>query len=264
VSLLTSCFHLIYCINPIPWQNLEGVCGPLISSIQSDIKREHSLSVAHFVLLEPRTVPKTTSGKIARSFCRKAYLAGTLKTVYAKHFTVADVTPDTEGEETRNSSALSEGGPNNGGQHQTATAATPSSSQQRDTADDIRSLANATLLKKLKGDIAAMSQMTPDAIEVDAPLITVMDSLSLSQFKGMLESQYYTTLSDEYLFRESTTTSKLVEVVKLGYAPDDATAPEGEGGSRLNPASASSGGVGQQGGIAGAMGCPPGVCCSIM
>jgi acyl-CoA synthetase (AMP-forming)/AMP-acid ligase II len=38
----------------------------------------HGLAVKDFVLLPPGGVPRTSSGKVARSGCRERYLAGTL------------------------------------------------------------------------------------------------------------------------------------------------------------------------------------------
>ena len=200
-------------------------------------------------------MPKTTSGKIARNFCRMAYLDGTLKAVYEKHF-VEEPEPNTQGLDSEQE------------QFKIPSSDTPytaPNTQERPTQtvdpEDIRSLSNITLLKRLKDDISKMVQVPPDALDVEAPLISLMDSLTISQFKGMLDAQYATKISDEYLFRESTTTAKLVEVVKLGYAPDD-----GEAGANGESRSASSSNAvgGNAGGIAGAMGCPPGVCCTIL
>ena len=97
----------------------------------------------------------------------------------------------------------------------------------------------------------------PLTIQGSTALVSILDSLSISQFKGMLESHYAVKLSDEYLFRESTTLSKLVDVAKLGYAPDD------EGGA-TGGAPPSSAAVGESKGLAGALGCPPGVRCVIL
>jgi hypothetical protein len=85
----------------------------------------------------------------------------------------------------------------------------------------------------------------------------MLDSLTISQFKGMLEANYHVRLSDEYLFRESTTVTKLVDVVQMGYAPDDTGGDAG----MVAPVAAT---TGTAGGLAGALGCPPGVCCVIM
>jgi hypothetical protein len=85
--------------------------------------------------------------------------------------------------------------------------------------------------------------------------------MTISQFKGLLESHYATELSDEYLFRETTTLNKLAEVVKLGHAPDDDQEGSGNGDASMPE------GVSTQGnadGIAGALGCPPGVVCCVI
>ena len=95
-------------------------------------------------------------------------------------------------------------------------------------------------------------------VDQTAPLIGILDSLSLSQFKGMLESEYSTKLSDEYLFREDTSLTKLVEVVKLGYAPDD----NGENANAASTQYVTN--PNSSGGIAGALGCPPGVVCCVI
>ena len=98
----------------------------------------------------------------------------------------------------------------------------------------------------------------PDTIDKSLPLSAIMDSLNLSQFKGMIENGYQTKLSDEYLFRDSTNLIKLVEVISLGYAPDD---NGGDGGHAQSSAVSQS----SEGGIAQALGCPPGVvCCVVM
>ena len=78
---------LVMELKQIPPKNqIEAVCAPLVQQIKAGITQEHSLSVAEILLLETRTVPKTSSGKIARAWCRKGYLANSLKVVYRKSF----------------------------------------------------------------------------------------------------------------------------------------------------------------------------------
>ena len=60
-------------------------------------------------------------------------------------------------------------------------------------------------------------------------------------------------ISDEYLFGETTTLTKLVEIVKLGHAPDDL------GGNGESEGIVASAPTGTAGGLAGLLGCPPGV-----
>lgn len=128
-------------------------------------------------------------------------------------------------------------------------------------AEDIRSMGNDEIKKRLTKDIERIGNIPKSSVNARTPLTAMLDSMTLSQFQGMLELQYATKLSDEYLFRDSTTVDKLVEVVRLGYAPDDeGTAAPGTSAQRQ--------GTSRQGnakGLAGALGCPPGVvCCSIM
>ena len=123
--------------------------------------------------------------------------------------------------------------------------------------ETIRKLSKKQILKKLLNDTSKHVPLAPGSISKTDDLVTMMDSLTLSQFKGMLEYEYATKLSDGYLFRPGVSINKLVDVIKLGYAPDD-----GDESSDNVPG----GGVvvGRSTGLAGALGCPPGVCCSIM
>ena len=197
------------------------------------MNQEHSLGLSHLVLLRPKTVPKTSSGKIARAWCRKAFLSKSLEVVYHKVFKSSGVL------EIEQTPARS-------------TAITP------DQVEALRAMDKKQILSKLSSDVAKIGSIPPDSINENVSLVTILDSLSISQFKGLLEAEYAVKISDEYLFRESTTLNKLVEVVKLGYAPDD-----GEGGTQTPAAAATS--PSSPGGLAGALGCPPGVvCCVVM
>jgi hypothetical protein len=121
----------------------------------------------------------------------------------------------------------------------------------------IRGMSREEILGSLTTDISLVGSLPVDSIDKKAPLVTMLDSLTISQFKGMLEANYHVRLSDEYLFRESTTVTKLVDVVQMGYAPDDTGGDAG----MVAPVAAT---TGTAGGLAGALGCPPGVCCVIM
>ncbi|MES9601520.1 AMP-binding protein [Actinomadura sp. NPDC000929] len=47
-------------------------------AVRTAVKQQHDLRVHDFVLIEPGGLPRTSSGKIARSACRRAYLEGRL------------------------------------------------------------------------------------------------------------------------------------------------------------------------------------------
>jgi len=213
-------------------QEIQVVCGPIVDGIRSAINQEHSLSISEILLLQTRSVPKTSSGKIARAWCRKGYLAKSLDVVYSKSFRTNTSTFEIEDSPPAPAKALSPEG-----------------------VEKLRAMDKKEILTKLIKDMGKIGSVSPEAVQDDAPIASLMDSLSVSQFKGLLEAEYAVKISDEYLFRESTTPKKLVEVVKLGYAPDD--------GDGSNAAMASTS-VGQSTGLAGALGCPPGVVCVIL
>ena len=62
----------------------------MIASIRTAINKDHGVSVDHVVLLNPRTIPKTTSGKIARAWCRKAFINDSFQVLKQQSFVAAD------------------------------------------------------------------------------------------------------------------------------------------------------------------------------
>jgi len=243
-------------------KDIESTCSTLVKQLRSAITKEHSLTITHLVLLKPRTVKKTSSGKIARAWCRKAFVNDTW----------SDVVVYTQSVQNKNSSAAANVAPleidgggddgdvevEHGGQldhvskHMDDSVAPPpvDHSINKYTAEAIRTLDKAIILERLTHDITQIMN-NAETPPTTCALNTFMDSLSISQFKGLLEGKYHTKISDEYLFQERCTLDKVVEVVKLGYAPDDVDRDMSKG-------------VGGRKGLAGFLGCPPGVRCSIM
>jgi acyl-CoA synthetase (AMP-forming)/AMP-acid ligase II/acyl carrier protein len=222
-----------------PVSEAEAVCNKLAEQVRSAINQEHSLGISQLVFLRTRTVPKTTSGKIARAWCRKGFLGGTLQIVFKKSF--KDGTANFEIEQAENP--------------------LPKAALSKEEVDKLRASSKEEIFDKLRTDVSRTGQIPPDTIDKDTALITILDSISISQFKGRLESAYGVKISDEYLFGESTTLTKLVEVVKLGYAPDDVGA---DGSSGVPPSTLAGAPQGTAGGLAGALGCPPGVVCCVI
>jgi acyl-CoA synthetase (AMP-forming)/AMP-acid ligase II len=227
----------------------EALYLGLANEIRSAITQEHSLAIAEIVFLTPRTIPKTSSGKIARSWCRKGLAGGTLKIVFRKTFKSTNTTTTFEIESA------------NGGGDTTINKDNGNKTQatSRVRGEAVRQLSKKEIMQQLSMDMSQLASIPTRDIPQDSALVTMLDSLTLSQLKGMLESNYAVRqLSDEYLFRETTTLTKLVEVIKLGYAPDDDPTSGG------NAAAASPDTPGQAKGLAGALGCPPGVACIIL
>ena len=226
---------------PASHKEIESLCSPLAKSIRSAINQEHSLGISSIAFLKTRTVPKTSSGKIARAWCRKGYIAKTLQVVYETSFKQTNDPAPLEIETTIN-----------GVQHPNGIDAATGTKKDAAT---IRAMTKEDILESLVTDITRVGSIPKADVDTKVPLVTMLDSLTISQFKGLLENNYHIRISDEYLFRESTTVTKLVEVVKLGHAPDD-----GDGEN----AAAMVAGPGNAGGLAGCLGCPPGVVCVIL
>ena len=49
------------------------------STIKQAVTQAHDLSLHAVVLIKPRTIPKTSSGKIQRRACQAQFLSGTLE-----------------------------------------------------------------------------------------------------------------------------------------------------------------------------------------
>ncbi len=61
----------------------DGLDMPaLAQTIRQAVTMEHELHLYAVVLIEPRTIPKTSSGKIQRHLCRQEFLNQTLRTVH--------------------------------------------------------------------------------------------------------------------------------------------------------------------------------------
>lgn len=148
----------------------------LARSLAEDVNLEHGLK-ARFVLLKPRTIPKTTSGKIARRRCKAALVAGDLdKSTLFDGDAVADAQEDSS-----HLLAVQRGG----------------------------------LEADLAKDLADIASLNVNKLRVDRTLTDLgLDSLGLAQFRGVLESKYkLTNLPDDLLFRDDCTLATLASLV---------------------------------------------------
>ena len=217
--------------NTPPAHQAEKQWSRLADEVRATINHEHSLGISQLVFLKPKTVPKTTSGKIARSWCRKGFLAGTLQVVYRKSFN--DKVSEADLGHTDFQSSL-----------------------ENETTNDLQVSRNDDLIDKLRADVSRIGQLPPDSVDRTTALVTILDSLSLSQLKGLLEDSYAMSVSDDFLYDEGTTLLKIAEVVERGTAVDNE--------DHIGHSSAAIEGYPSARGLAGALGCPPGVVCCVV
>lgn len=63
-------------------QNDSDILAKIVTSCRQAVSTEHGLTLSSVVLLKTRSVPKTTSGKIARIWCKRGFIDGTLSVLH--------------------------------------------------------------------------------------------------------------------------------------------------------------------------------------
>ncbi|QRO00999.1 AMP-binding protein [Archangium violaceum] len=81
-------------------------CAEAAEAIRQAITTTHGIPVAAVVLIEPKSIFKTSSGKIRRQDCKKAFLAGTLKVLGELRFDAHEAAPASEAPGTETEQAI--------------------------------------------------------------------------------------------------------------------------------------------------------------
>ena len=76
-----------------------GDAEAIAEAVRRAVLDEHDVPLHAVVLLEPRTVPKTSSGKIQRYACRRGFLDGSLSVIGARVFEQSEAVPGPIGRE---------------------------------------------------------------------------------------------------------------------------------------------------------------------
>ncbi|KAG7400540.1 hypothetical protein PHYBOEH_005340 [Phytophthora boehmeriae] len=155
-----------------------SLCG----KIRNAIAREHGVKVTLIVLVAPRTIPKTTSGKISRSRCRKALEEKTLDELYRNEDMIADVSVDDDGTD----------GPT-----------TDESMDRNVNGPRVASTDNVHELARTLG-------VETTQINENTPLQELgLDSMALTQLQGVIAQKYQVHVQEELLYSETTTLASL-------------------------------------------------------
>jgi len=152
--------------------DLKKICNIIRRRIQS----EHNIFIYKVCLLHPRTVKKTTSGKVSRNNNKQSYLKDEFKIIYSS---------EVEGN-------VSEIEVNN---------------QIEEEKDVIK---KTLTIQNITNDISTIIQLSVGNIHNNTALVNMMDSLQMAQLKGMLEVEYGINVEDVYLYQEETSIEKLV------------------------------------------------------
>eukprot|EP00599_Poterioochromonas_sp_BG-1_P008595 CAMPEP_0173151084 /NCGR_PEP_ID=MMETSP1105-20130129/11362_1 /TAXON_ID=2985 /ORGANISM="Ochromonas sp., Strain BG-1" /LENGTH=837 /DNA_ID=CAMNT_0014066377 /DNA_START=89 /DNA_END=2602 /DNA_ORIENTATION=+ len=222
---------------------------------------EHGIGLKTVCLLETRTIPKTTSGKIARAWCRKAFLEKKLAVIYRSDAEYSEYPEYSADEVNNNSKGVlqstnsngylkvgveegDEGGVGGGGNDNTSaervrvksvnyqavspneTVAVPRNNEPKLSAEEIRRLSIEEIVGKLENTLIQISSVGPSKLNppLDRSIALTsfgLDSMTIVQFKGVLENRYHCDIPDEFVFSPIATLKELAAAVKLGHLSDD-------------------------------------------
>lgn len=233
----------------VPAHGKKEIYDDIVRRCREVVASEHGLSLRTICLLTPRTIPKTTSGKIARSWCRRGLVEGTLSIVYRseadhRHHPRHAAADDGTAMSTSNASATTNaaGSATKPGYHQIrpeddaqdAQAKNPTAKSSGGpvsmgppmTESEVRALTIPEIKGKIEIALCAVSQSSPTPLKApinpSLSLIALgLDSMTIVQFKGILENRFHCFVSDEFLFTNMATLIELSIAVQHGHLTDE-------------------------------------------
>uniref|UniRef100_A0A7S1C448 Carrier domain-containing protein n=1 Tax=Bicosoecida sp. CB-2014 TaxID=1486930 RepID=A0A7S1C448_9STRA len=178
----------------------------VLAGAVSAISGQHGVTPYEVVLVEPRSINKTTSGKIARQWVKKAYLAGTLKVVAVWN------------EKSRGGGAAATRARGGAGGAAAATgdagAAAPRARPHELDAATIakaKAMSDEELRAAVADEIGRLLELDPEDIDRTKCLVDLgMDSMALTQLHGELEHRYALFFTEAEMFSEETTVDWMV------------------------------------------------------
>jgi hypothetical protein len=165
----------------------------IVSTIKTLISKEHGLSLTSICLLNTKSVIKTTSGKISRAGCKKAFLANTLSLLHkwegipeTEPVVIHDVT---DGEEAVGTSSVAVASNDGTTKKVGGGKKLPTFSESQ-----IRSMDIPVIVSLLETTIVNISSQSPSPLTgplpADRSIVSLgLDSFTIVQFKGVLEKK---------------------------------------------------------------------------
>ncbi|RMF32519.1 MAG: non-ribosomal peptide synthetase, partial [Chloroflexi bacterium] len=187
----------VYTHKPWDWNEVAA-------TIRRAVAEAHQVQVYAVVLIEPRTIPKTSSGKIQRRACRTMYLSGTLDVVAASVLDEAPPRPGPTPVEERPPESL------------LVKALRAMAPEQR----------QALLESHLQEQVARVLRLSPSQVDPQQPLVNLgLDSVMVVDLASELESGLGVTLDLETLFQEITLSQLAALVLTELTAPSAPPSP---------------------------------------
>ena len=234
----------------------------IIKECRAVVASEHGLAIGTFCLLEPRSIRKTTSGKVARAWCRRDFEDNTLRPLHSwndeSNGSLAQFqSGEVEQDDAATRREVQGGG---GGEQQyeekSGEAGVDAAVLARVPAEQLRAMSDSDIRSRLEHALLLVSNQghakLQQPIDPRTPLSGLgLDSLTIVQFKGILENRYHVFLfrhhdrnntffsfrfhchiPDEFMFTQLATIEGLAQCVKIGHLTAEQQAMlQGGGGS---------------------------------
>lgn len=149
---------------------------------------EHGIGINTICLLETRSIPKTTSGKIARAWCRKGLQQGTLKILYRSDESTINQKDFLE---------LDQNEAQTSGKYEKLPTGEPGSTTLQNmhfSAQNVREMKLEDIAKYLEAALVQISAIGPNQLKAPipktSPLVGLgLDSMTIVQFHGVVENK---------------------------------------------------------------------------
>ncbi len=152
-----------------------------VEKLRAEINNMNGVSVAYIALLPPRTIPKTSSGKIARQWVKRSYFEGNLPSLFIWS-NLDSVDCDIA-------------------QHQDLIIESISPDIAHSEKIDPTGMPLSFILEQLRQVVASCSGSDISSVDVKIPLSRLgLDSMQGIQLQTQLESKFTVLLPDELLF----------------------------------------------------------------
>lgn len=175
-----------------------SLCG----AIRSAIAREHGVKATLLVLLKPRSIPKTTSGKISRARCKLALEAHQLDVLYRNEDMIGDVDEVADVVMDRRVDGRDASAPALKDKDATAAANGLPTVITDEAPERVYEFLLTELAQLLNTDVALVN---PTRALQDLG----MDSMALTQLQGIVAQKYHVHVPEEVLYHEATTLKSL-------------------------------------------------------
>lgn len=175
-----------------------------VQHLVGELMQTYGVGPSVVVIIPPRTVPKTSSGKIARTRCKRSFLGDPMQKEDVLHvlykWTQGDATLQPSSSSAATATSNSDGGGEAGGGRKDDGPVRPRNDALLDTPEAKK------LLASLKEEIILLlpedSGVTAEAIDERRSLLQLgLDSMLLEQFKSTLEAEHNVEVDIEMLFQ---------------------------------------------------------------